>query len=138
MRIIFLILVLLGSLMFGSGCSSLKKLLPKKHKPAAADKNSATYIGVVESVNPEQKFVLVRTEIRIALAPGTNLECRSANGAKSTLVVTPERKMNFLSADVAEGTPAAGDIVILPAQAAAEATAKGTPEGVPALIPPTP
>jgi hypothetical protein len=147
MRHFLLTLVLLACLAFASGCSLIKKrALLRKHAQNAANKNSDVYLGVVESVNPEQKFVLVRTEIRIALAAGTKLETRSPSGTMAILVVTPERKMNFLSADITEGAPAAGDAVILPASSAAQAsgataTAGSAEEcttgvGVPAMIPP--
>lgn len=117
MRRLLLTLALLAAVLTMCGCGTLKKLhlFSKKHPPSAADKNGDVYIGAVESVNPEQKFVLVRTELRLVVAPGAKLESHSANGTKASLVVTPERKMNFLSADIAEGSPAAGDVVIMPA-----------------------
>jgi hypothetical protein len=140
-------LALAACLLAVSGCRIFKKgLFSRKHVPVATDKNSDVYLGIVESVNPEQKFVLLRTEIRVALAAGTKLETRSPHGTMASLVVTPERKMNFLSADITEGAPAAGDAVILPASAVAQAgAATATPgsvtegttsAGVPAMIPP--
>ncbi len=123
-----------------------KGIFSRKHVPVAADKNSDVYLGIVESVNPEQKFVLLRTEIRVVLAAGTKLETRSPHGTMASLVVTPERKMNFLSADITEGAPAAGDAVILPASAVIEAAASTAATGpanedtrsetLPAMIPP--
>jgi hypothetical protein len=139
MRRFFLTLGLLACLVFASGCSLMRKhALLRKHAQNPAGKHSDVYLGVVESVNPEQKFVLLRTEIRVTLAAGTKLETRSPNGTMASLVVTPERKMNFLSADITEGAPAAGDAVILPASAVVQAGAATADEGadVPAMIAP--
>jgi hypothetical protein len=135
MRRLLLTLAILAAVLPAGSCGVLKKhhLFSRKHSPAPADKNRDVFIGVVESVNPEQKFVLVRTELRMAVAPGAKLESRSANGTKASLVVTPERKMNFLSADITEGAPAAGDMVILPAQAAAAAAAQAGSSAAPAM-----
>ena len=108
---------LLACITLLSGCGLLKKFLhSRKHPPAEADHSGNVFVGVIESVNPEQKFVLVRTDMRMVIAPGTRMETRSINGAKGALVVTPEHKMNFISADIAEGSPAAGDIVIIHSQ----------------------
>ncbi len=112
----------MACLMHATGCAVFKKqLLSRKYSKVPEDKSNDVFIGIVESVNPEQKFVLIRTELRIAVTPGTVLESHAMNGAKASLVVTPERKMNFLSADVREGVPAAGDVVVLPAHSTAPA-----------------
>jgi hypothetical protein len=110
-----------------SGCGLIQKGLARKKKPVPTDNAQDAYIGVVESVNPEQRFVLLRTDMRMAVAPGTRLESHAASGSKASLTVTPERKGNFLSADITEGMPAAGDTVILP-----------KPSNIPALNAPAP
>jgi hypothetical protein len=114
---LFLLCGLLACLLSASSCGLLNDLFSRKH-PTEHAKSSDMLIGVIESVNPEQKFVLVRTDLRMVLPTGTKLESRSLRGAKASLVLTPERKTNFLSADIADGLPMVGDIVILPAQAA--------------------
>lgn len=130
------LLALLACMVCDSGCGLLKKqLLWRKRSPVPADKNLDVLIGIVESVNPEQKFVVVRTNLRLTLGAGTRLEARSASGAKSTLVVTPERKMNFLSADIAEGLPSVGDVVVLPAHAAVPPAAPQSPPAAPGALP---
>ena len=145
---LFLTFGLVACIASTPGCRLLKKgLFSRKHPAAQTDKNSDMYLGMVESVNPEQKFVLVRTEIRMPVAAGTKLETRAPNGTKASLMVTPEHKGNFLSADIVEGAPSTGDAVILPARAAIEPAAPpatagvsgtGTPaSGAPALIPPS-
>lgn len=112
-----LVLATLGPLLFSlSSCGTMQQLLRKK-----PDKNAATgnpgeskdqIIGTIEMVNPEQRFVLVKTMNRMAVAAGTKLESHSPNGLKSVLTVTPEHKMNFISADITEGYPQQGDIVV--------------------------
>jgi hypothetical protein len=137
MRRLFLTPAILAVVLSVCSCSLLKKLHPfsRKHPPVSAEKNGDMFVGVVESVNPEQKFVLVRTELRMVVPPGAKLESHSANGTKASLAVTPEKKMNFLSADIAAGSPAAGDVVIMPAQVAATAAPTGS-SAVPAMRPP--
>jgi hypothetical protein len=133
-RLLFMLAILAAVLPAGS-CSLFKKhLLSRKYSPVPADKNSGVFIGMVESVNPEQKFVLIRTELRMVVAPGSKLESHSASGTKASLVVTPERKMNFLSADITEGSPSAGDVVIMSAQVAAAAAAAATPAAEPGSV----
>jgi hypothetical protein len=129
MRRILLLPVLLACAACTSGCS----LFSPKADPAASDGSRDVFVGVVESVNPEQKFVLVRTDMRLMVAPGTKLETRSQAGAQASLTVTPERKMNFLSADITEGSPAAGDIVIMPAGAAVPTPSLQAPGPMPAM-----
>lgn len=106
----------LGTLLFSlSSCGSMSHFLKKSSKSAkpqapAAPKDQV--IGTIEMVNPEQHFVLVKTLNRMALTAGTKLESHSPNGLKAVLTVTPEHKMNFISADIVEGYPQQGDIVV--------------------------
>lgn len=103
-----------------TSCGSMSKLMrkPKEEKPAEAAKEEPPKqdmaIGLVEVVNPEQQFVLVRTESRMTLTPGTKLVTQPQTGNKASLIVTPESKQNFISADIVEGFPKRGDVVILP------------------------
>lgn len=125
-----------------SGCGTVqKKLLARKQaaeKAADAGQKKDMFIGVIESVNPEQKFVLIRLDRRLIVPAGTTLDVRSAEGQKSTLVVTPEHKLSFLSADITSGTPGVGDIVILPQQAAAVVTPAVPPGTQSASLEPPP
>lgn len=119
---------LLACVLSASSCGLLGGLFSRKH-PTEQAKSRDVLIGVVESVNPEQKFVLVRTDLRMVLPTGTKLESRSLRGGKASLILTPERKTNFLSADIADGLPTVGDVVVLPAQAApAPAPSASIPE----------
>ncbi len=112
-----------------SGCGIVKKSLAGRPSPKK-ERNDAgvvreTVVGVIESVNPEQQFVLVRMEQRMNIAAGTRLETRSPNGMHSQLVAGPERKLNFLAADIVDGAPHAGDLVVV------STTPVGAPGGTP-------
>ena len=100
-------------LMLGS-CGMIAKIFHRKPKPVDTEPRDQ-FIGTIETVNPEQHFVLVRTAFRLQLDAGTKLETRPVNGSKSVLSLTPEQKLNFLSADIIEGFPQHGEIVVLPA-----------------------
>ena len=124
-----IILLLTLPVMLGS-CGLVAKWFARKPKP---DKDAGTkdvYIGSIEMVNPEQRFVLVQTGMKLNLQPGWKLETRPVSGTRSVLTVSPEQKLNFLSADITEGYPQKGEIVVLPPQAGAAATAAPEQPGV--------
>lgn len=105
---------------------------PDKKEPGGKEERTDTFVGVIESVNPEQQFVLVRMEQRLTLAAGTRLETRATNGLRSELMVSPERKLNFLAADIINGLPHAGDIVVIPI---GQITTPGSTPGRPGATP---
>jgi hypothetical protein len=82
------------------------------------DAKKDLFIGLIEMVNPEQRFVLVRTNANILYTKGTLLETRTPAGTVAKLIVTPERKTNLISADIMEGLPQKGDAVMLPGNSA--------------------
>ncbi|MDZ4288114.1 MAG: hypothetical protein U0984_09150 [Prosthecobacter sp.] len=116
-----------------AGCDVLKwgKKKPPNPKPEpAAPTGSMTLIGIVEMVNPEQNYVLIRCEQATSLAPGTELIALDATGAQSKLALTPERKGLYLTADIKGGSPKVTNLVMQP---------KGTmPPPAPVEPPPTP
>lgn len=116
--------MLLSSLLLMTGCKS-------KPKPTAAQPTGqATLIGIIEMVNPEQNYVLIRCEPMPSLAPGTEMIALSANGAKSTLVLTPEKKGYYVTADIKEGSPQVHNLVLVQrgeATATSPAAAPATP-----------
>ncbi|MCE9519304.1 MAG: hypothetical protein K8R87_07115 [Verrucomicrobia bacterium] len=131
-----MILLLTMPLLLGS-CGLLAKHLGKKAKP---DKDAGTKdvsIGIIELVNPEQGFVLVRTDMKLNLQPGSKLETRPITGFRSVLTVSPEQKLNFLSADITSGFPQKGEAVVMPHQAGATATT-ATPPPLPPSAPSVP
>lgn len=108
------LLVLVPMLLSACGLVEKGLLSFKRKKPAEATQAQDVFIGIVESVNPEQKFVLVRMDVRVAVAAGTRLETRPQKGMKAVLMATPERKQSFVSADIVDGLPAPGDLVVIP------------------------
>lgn len=79
-----------------------------KEKP----KRDPVAVGIVEFVNPEQKFVLIKMQSRMPMPPGQALTALDATGALSELAVSPERKGTHLTADIKSGLPRAGNLVI--------------------------
>lgn len=72
----------------------------------------AKVIGVIELVNPEQNYVLINCEQRLNIPAGTEIVSQNADGSKTKLKVTPERKGNYITADITEGTPQLRDLVL--------------------------
>jgi len=88
------------------GCKSAKKEQPEKRT------GQAKLIGVIEMVNPEQRYELINCEQRVSLAAGTELIAMDSNNVKSKLVVTPEHKGNYITADIKEGSPTVSSLVL--------------------------
>lgn len=105
MRLLFLLCLLLPL----TGCGLFKKK-PKETKDNRT--GQARLIGVIEMVNPEQNYVLINCETRPSLKDGTELIGLDSNGTKSKLVVTPERKGNYITADIKEGNPTVGSLAL--------------------------
>lgn len=118
-------------------CGAVSKALHSHHKKVDEDKTPKDlFIGVIEMVNPEQHFVLIKTGIQLKLQPGWKLETRPNTGDKAVLTITPEQKLNFLSADIVDGFPQRGEIVVLPPQLGTAAVVPGQqplPPGQPSL-----
>ena len=86
--------------------------LSSKKSPADNRTGEAKVIGVIELVNPEQNYVLINCEQRLNIPAGTEIVSQNADGSKTKLKVTPERKGNYITADITEGTPQLRDIVL--------------------------
>ncbi|MES2594421.1 MAG: hypothetical protein V4662_03745 [Verrucomicrobiota bacterium] len=102
----FHMLLLTGFLLVITGCKS-------KPKPKAEPTGQATLIGIIEMVNPEQNYVLIRCEPMPSISPGTELIALSSTGTKSKLVLTPEKKGYYVTADIKEGRPEVHHLVLL-------------------------
>ncbi len=131
---LFFLVLSLGFSLSMTGCGSVQNLIKvkfgkKKQEPEKEKKE--VYLGVVESVNPEQHFVLIRTHMRMAVPAGIKLETKPKTGTKALLTVTPEHKASFLSADITEGFPQRGDAVYLPSTPENSALATSAPAVVP-------
>ncbi len=98
-------------------------------------------VGVIDMVNPEQNYVLIHCEQRLNLPAGTEIIAQNSDGSKVKLKVSPERKGNYITADIKEGTPQVKDLVLyqirkgeLPAPGTLTASgATGTPAEGPAV-----
>lgn len=123
------------------GCGSLPKWFTKKARHNKDAETNDVQVGIIEMVNPEQGFVLVKTSTEYNLQAGRKLETRPLAGIRSVLTVSPEQKLNFLTADITEGLPQKGEIVVLPPQVGslmAPATTVPSPqsETSPSTLPP--
>lgn len=110
---------------FLGSCGLVGKWFRPKPKPDKTPPHDL-FIGTIESVNPEQHFVLIHTVMRTSLQAGTKLETRPTTGSKARLTITPEQKLNFLAADITEGFPQVGEAVVLPPQLAVASAPGGT------------
>jgi len=104
------LLLLLGL----SSCSYFEKKFGSKKPKPDEDKRigEAKVIGVIEMVNPEQNYVLINCEQRVDIPPGTEIISQGTNGTDAKLRVTPERKGNYITADITQGTPQLHDLVV--------------------------
>ncbi|MDB6004491.1 MAG: hypothetical protein JWR15_1478, partial [Prosthecobacter sp.] len=126
-----------------SSCTYLENkfggMMPSFPKKSSEDKRigQAKVIGVIELVNPEQNYVLINCEQRVDIPPGTEIISQGVNGSNAKLRVTPERKGNYITADITQGTPVVRDLVVYqvkPGEAPAPTTM--SPAGV--VVPMTP
>lgn len=113
-----------------AGCSLAKRDRPK---PAPAGTRT-TLVGIVEMVNPEQNYVLIRCDQVPVLAAGTPLVALDASGAEAALTLSPERKGRYLTADIRSGQPQVSNLVLHRTSASPE-SAVPPPTAVP---PPSP
>lgn len=128
---LFLLLGLTSCTYFANKFASSKK------SPEDKRVGEAKVIGVIELVNPEQNYVLINCEHRVDIAAGTEIISQGINGTDAKLKVTPERKGNYITADITQGTPQLRDLVVYQIQRDAPpppttATASG------AIVPLTP
>lgn len=116
-------------------------MMPSLSKKSPEDKRigQAKVIGVIELVNPEQNYVLINCEQRVDIPPGTEIISQGVNGTNARLRVTPERKGNYITADIVQGTPVVRELVVYqvkPGEVPASAPTTTTPQGV--VVPMTP
>jgi hypothetical protein len=112
-----------------------------KKKPAKDNRvGEAKVVGIIELVNPEQNYVLINCEQRLHIPAGTEVISQKTDGSKTRLKVTPERKGNYITADIVEGSPDVRDLVLyqvkpgdLPAQAAQPGASPTDTPQVPAV-----
>ena len=99
-----------------SSCTYLENkfgsLIPSKKSAEDKRIGEAKVIGVIELVNPEQNYVLINCEQRVDIPPGTEIISQGVNGSDAKLKVTPERKGNYITADITQGLPKLRDLVV--------------------------
>lgn len=75
-------------------------------------KNDPIAVGIIEFVNPDQKFVLIKMQSRQPMPIGQALTALDATGALTQLTISPERKGTHVTADIKSGNPRPGNLVI--------------------------
>ncbi len=139
LRLTSLLLLLgLSSCSYFLGKAASWGMFPNKSR-ADNRLGEAKVIGVIELVNPEQNYVLINCEQRLNIPAGTEIVSQNADGSKTKLKVSPERKGNYITADIKEGMPQLRDIVlykIKPGEVPAPAPVTTTAGG--AVVPLTP
>lgn len=109
-------------------------------KPESKPKptGQSTLIGMVEMVNPEQNYVLIRCDQVLSLNAGTEVTALRSDGHKSKLVLTPERKGYYLTADIKEGQPFVSDLILIQSRNLPDTAAPVTAPAVPPALPTLP
>ncbi|MDF1753254.1 MAG: hypothetical protein P1U89_10800 [Verrucomicrobiales bacterium] len=89
-----------------------QKAEPEKKLPVA--QSFQISIGTVHMVDQVGKFVLVKSNRATSLEPGTEIVSYGPDSrVTSNLKVSPARKGAYLTADLVQGTPSVGDIVMM-------------------------
>ena len=68
-------------------------------------------LGAVTLVNEEQQFVLIDAGNAVVPLPGQALKSFTGEQESGVLVVSPERRAPFITADIVRGSPLKGDRV---------------------------
>ena len=117
-----LVIVLAGSL---ASCSLFKNRSQRDAEDAQKDAVSeesaekkveqapVRVVGEIVSVHAEEGFVLIRRYSQSGgFGKGNLIASLSPGGATSSLAITGERLGRFHAADIEEGTPSKGDVVV--------------------------
>jgi len=71
-------------------------------------------IGEIVSVHPDEKFVLVKRFLQVGAFGQSNLIASvSPEGTTSSLILTGEKLGRLYAADIQEGKPSRGDLVVI-------------------------
>ena len=115
----FLVLILATGL---TGCGLLGRLFKRDgRKPAKGSEQvgkgmkepSMRSVGEIASVHTGEGFVLIRRFAQGRFGTGDLVASFNPDGTTSSLRLTGERLGRFNAADIQEGTPRKGDVVIL-------------------------
>jgi hypothetical protein len=108
---------LMFALLAGLGCANFRKPKPAPSAPPVTNSSGTapvqfvTITGKVTLVNKEQAFVVVDFEWQRPPVTGTTLTVRRANQAIGRVRLTEPVRGRFVTADIVEGEPRAGDEV---------------------------
>jgi hypothetical protein len=69
-------------------------------------------LGVIVLVNEDERFVLIDTGMEVEPQPGQALKSFTDGQESGVLTVSPERKAQFVTADIVQGAPQKGDTVV--------------------------
>ncbi|HRQ89227.1 MAG TPA: hypothetical protein PLA50_10535 [Bacteroidia bacterium] len=101
--------------------------------PPPSPPSSSVYalpVGVVEMVEGEAGFILVRSSRGLQIEPGTVLTIHGNSGQPAaSAVVSPARKGAFITADISSGTPVKGQQVTMAYDPSARTTAPPLDQG---------
>lgn len=103
--------LLLCSIALLTACTSTSEDKDSKEE-SDSSKNNPVAVGIIEFVNPEQKFVLIKMHTRQPMPIGQSLTALDATGALTKLTISPERKGTHVTADIKSGNPRPGNLVI--------------------------
>ncbi len=96
--------------------------------------SSMRVVGEIASVHPNEKFVLIKRYFQGGgFGEGTLIASVSPGGVTSSLVLTGETLGRYHAADIQEGSPSNGDVVVV--RQAAEGDIEGPTEPVPQVDP---
>ena len=96
--------------------------------------SSMRVVGEIASVHPNEKFVLIKRYFQGGgFGEGTLIASVSPGGVTSSLVLTGETLGRYHAADIQEGSPSNGDVVVV--RQAAEDEIEGPTEPVPQVDP---
>ena len=142
---LFMILILSGSVtncgLSGKGDNSESK--ESKAGPGSGGRgedgeapgiSSMRVVGEIASVHPNEKFVLIKRYFQGGgFGEGTLIASVSPGGVTSSLVLTGETLGRYHAADIQEGSPSNGDVVVV--RQAVEEDIDGPTESFPQVDP---
>ena len=99
-----------GAAIVYGGCA----VRPKPAAVAASGPQPSIVVGEIALVDEKRGFVLVDLESNLYVpAPGTALRSiRAMSGETAHLKASAEQKRPFIAADILDGDPAVGDVVV--------------------------
>jgi hypothetical protein len=133
-RAVWPVLLCVGLALGGAGCGLLRKRPVKRDDSVVSEMlDGRRPIGEITRLEREHEFVLFRSPLPEALKEKTLLVAKDQAGhTTGKLQVSPEKKRNFLAADITEGSPKAGDVVFVPSDQKLISTAPPPDPGKPA------